>query len=128
MKKIKIKTKKRKEIIDITEKVSNKIQINEGIVSLKSMHTTAGIFVNEGYDEDLKEDFINYFESLPNINFKHMEGNSKAHIFSTFIGNHITIPVENKKMILGRWQKILFFEFDGPRNRKIVIKEIENKN
>ncbi|MFW6024712.1 MAG: secondary thiamine-phosphate synthase enzyme YjbQ [Candidatus Woesearchaeota archaeon] len=124
MKTISIKTNRKMQIVDVTEKIKENITIKNGLVHIKSLHTTAGLFINEGYDNYLKKDFINYFKSLPTINFKHAEGNSKAHIFSTMIGNECILDVEDNKLDLGRWQKILLFEFDGPRSRRITIKEI----
>lgn len=126
MEMVSIKTNKKMQIIDITEQIKNKINIKDGLVHIRSLHTTAGVFINEGYDENLKDDFINHFKNLPSINFKHAEGNSRAHIFSTLVGNECNIPINNYNLELGTWQKVLFFEFDGPRNRKVSLKEISD--
>ena len=60
-------------------------------------------------------------------NYKHYEGNSHAHIKASMLGSSVSIPIEEGKMILGTWQGIYFCEFDGPRNRKVVVSIIESK-
>jgi len=85
-------------------------------------HTTAGIFINEGYDPDVKDDILRNLEKMTEgIEFRHSEGNSDGHVKTTLIGNSLTIPVQDGKLCLGKWQRVFFAEFDGPRERKIVM-------
>ncbi len=125
MEEIKIKTNLKNEMIDISQKLENCIEKNNwesGILYLNVMHTTAALTINENADPHVKIDLINALEKLiPDINFLHMEGNSDAHIKSSLLGTSLTVPVSNKKLVLGVWQGIYFCEFDGPRNRKVML-------
>jgi len=90
-------------------------------------HTSAGVLVSEGHDERVMEDLLNYLNLLvprnpKNLTFKHIEGNSDAHIKAALIGNSVCIPVADGKLILGKWQRIIFLEFDGPRTRRVIVK------
>ena len=82
--------------------------------------------INEGYDPDVVSDLWNYLNELVPIKsyFKHFEWNSNAHIKSALIWVSLNIIVENWKLILGRWQRIFFCEFDWPRRRKIYLKTV----
>ena len=132
-----VKTSKREEIVDITEKVKeavNKlIEQNKRRVCNKDIqaclvytgHTTCGILINENYDEDVKQDILTFLkENVKEIGWKHAEGNSAAHIKSALIGVSKVIPIDNGKLELGKWQGILFCEFDGPRERKVVVRVV----
>ena len=123
---IKIETKSRNEMKDITadvESVVEKSGIDEGIVIIFNPHTTAAITINEGADPDVKEDILSILtDHYPySRKYKHAEGNSDAHIKSALIGSDRVIPFKNSKLKLGTWQKIFFCEFDGPRSRRAVI-------
>jgi secondary thiamine-phosphate synthase enzyme len=90
-------------------------------------HTTAGLIIQENADPAVKEDLLNSLEELvPKINFKHMEGNSDAHLKSTLVGKEKTLIIENNSLLLGTWDGIYFAEFDGPRTRKIFVKLISD--
>ena len=86
-------------------------------------HTTAGLTINEGADPSVRVDILNALKRLvpDNLDYKHLEGNSPAHIKASLMGSSLTILVENNKLKLGHWQKVFFCEFDGPRNRKIYV-------
>ncbi|MDW7667460.1 MAG: secondary thiamine-phosphate synthase enzyme YjbQ [Bacillota bacterium] len=129
---INIITNKREEFVDITGKVSDIIlnsSMENGIVHVFIQHTTAGITINENADTDVVKDIINTLdEVIPyKNNYKHVEGNSHAHIKASLLGSSVTVPFNNKKMSLGTWQGIYFCEFDGPRSRKAVVSLIESK-
>ncbi|TCW35752.1 secondary thiamine-phosphate synthase enzyme [Thermohydrogenium kirishiense] len=125
---LKINTHSREVMIDITEEVKSAIKssgIKDGICTVFVPHTTAGVTINENADPDVKDDIIRGLdEIIPNIRFKHMEGNSDAHIKSALVGNSANLIVENGEIQLGTWQGIYFCEFDGPRSRKVYIKVI----
>ncbi|MEG6569233.1 MULTISPECIES: secondary thiamine-phosphate synthase enzyme YjbQ [Thermoanaerobacterium] len=125
---LKINTHSRESMIDITEEVKSAIKssgIKDGICTVFVPHTTAGVTINENADPDVKDDIIRGLdEIIPNIRFKHMEGNSDAHIKSALVGNSVNLIVENGEIQLGTWQGIYFCEFDGPRSRKVYIKVI----
>jgi secondary thiamine-phosphate synthase enzyme len=127
MQKLDIKTNKRIGAIDITEKLERilkKENVKEGIVFLFNPHTTSALLINEGFDENVLIDLNNKLNELvpKNGNYLHFEGNSDAHIKSSLIGNPLFVFVENYEIKLGKWQRIFFLEFDGPRKREIWVK------
>lgn len=130
LKKINLKTTKRNELIDITNEVQEIIKeskIKSGVCVIYNPHTTAGIVINENADPDVKIDLLNALEKLvPKINFFHAEGNSDSHLKSMIAGKEKTLIIENNELILGTWDGIFFAEFDGPRNRQLVIKLISD--
>ncbi|MCP3901297.1 MAG: YjbQ family protein [Desulfobacteraceae bacterium] len=125
---IDIKSTNRTELIDITDKVKKAIpsDMENGLVYIFSLHTTGAITINENADPDVKTDILKTINKIIpwDDNFKHMEGNSAAHIKTSLFGQSETIAVEKGKLVLGIWQDIYFCEFDGPRNRKVYIKLI----
>ncbi|MFP4189680.1 MAG: secondary thiamine-phosphate synthase enzyme YjbQ [Candidatus Woesearchaeota archaeon] len=127
MKRIDIHTSNKEEIIDITKEIIESIDIEDGFVYIYCPHTTAGITINENYDPTVKDDVI---KSLNDIvkeleSFRHMEGNSTAHMKSILTGKTLQIAVEGGKLVLGRWDGIYFCDYDGPRKRHILIKTQE---
>lgn len=124
--KINVKTSKRCEFIDITTAVKRVVVsegFSDGLCSIFVPHTTAGITVNEAADPDVVRDILAHLEkSVPfEGNYTHAEGNSAAHIKAMISGGSQAIPVEEGRLLLGTWQGIYFCEFDGPRNRSVII-------
>ncbi|MDY0221645.1 MAG: secondary thiamine-phosphate synthase enzyme YjbQ [Desulfobacterium sp.] len=124
---ITIKTKARTEMIDITAQVRNVVQtsgIRNGLVHVFSLHTTGAVTINENADPAVKTDILNTINRvIPwDDNFKHMEGNSAAHIKVSLFGPSEIIALEDGSLVLGTWQGIFFCEFDGPRNRHVNVK------
>ncbi|MDL2298231.1 secondary thiamine-phosphate synthase enzyme YjbQ [Synergistaceae bacterium OttesenSCG-928-D05] len=120
---------KREELIDVTEKVREAVRasaVKDGLCVVYCPHTTGAITVNEGYDPDVRPDFLlGLREAFPDRReFLHAEGNSAAHIKSSVVGCSETLIVENGKLVLGQWQTIYFCEFDGPRTRRFYVKVI----
>ena len=121
-----IRTSKKEEFIDITHLIAEEIakhNINEGRALIFIPHTTAGITINENADPNVRKDILLGLRSigLESLRYSHAEGNSTAHIKSSVIGCTQEIIVSNSKLFLGTWQGIYFCEFDGPRNRKVII-------
>ena len=121
-----VKTKRRNHFIDVTSKIQKVVaesEIKDGTVELFVPHTTAAITINENADPSVKSDIISYLEKLipHNGQFSHAEGNSDAHIKSSLIGTRLSIFVSGGEPVLGTWQGIYFCEFDGPRNRKLIV-------
>lgn len=128
MKQLTIKTHAAMELLDITGEVQSVLTalgISDGIVLVFVPHTTAGIVINEGADPAVKEDLLQALKRItPDLHYRHMEGNSPAHIQTALTGSSVLIPVEKGGLCLGTWQRIFFCEFDGPRTRNIWIKTI----
>jgi secondary thiamine-phosphate synthase enzyme len=125
--KLDIKTDDRIEFQDITRRVEDIIsqsRIKSGICYLFSMHTTAGLTVNENADPDVVSDIIRQLDTMvPQHNrYHHREGNSPAHIKSSLVGDSETLLIEDGRLVLGTWQAIFFCEFDGPRRRTVTVK------
>lgn len=114
-------------MVDITAQVRRVVEeskIQNGLVHVCSLHTTAAITINENADPAVEKDILNTINRvIPwDDHFKHMEGNSAAHIKVSLFGPSEMIPLENGSLVLGTWQGIFFCEFDGPRNRRVNVK------
>ncbi len=126
MSEIKVNSRSRNEMIDITSDIQKLVKtekLDNGYIIVYVPHTTAGITINEGADPSVQHDII---ETLKRIipeksDYHHMEGNSDAHIKASILGSSVTVLVENKKLILGTWQHIFFYEGDGPRHRRVYV-------
>jgi len=123
---IKVASKSRNEMIDITsgiQKIVSDENLQKGHVIAYVPHTTAGITINEGADPSVQRDIIETLKQLipKQGDYHHMEGNSDAHIKASLIGSSITVLVENNKLLLGTWQHIFFYEGDGPRHRRVYV-------
>lgn len=124
-----INTSKREAMIDITKEITKiletekKHRLNNGICNIFIPHTTAGVTINENADEDVKTDFISILTDLipHKRSYLHMEGNSDAHVKASLMGSHQQIHILNGQLQLGKWQGIIFCEFDGPRTRNVQV-------
>lgn len=124
MRTITVRSSKREEMIDITRDVEREIGDGDGICVLFTQHTTCGLTVNENADPDVQSDMLGFLARLipqHEPHFKHFEHNSDAHIKSSLVGSSATVPFEKGKLVLGRWQGIYLCEFDGPRERQVVV-------
>ena len=125
MEMITVKSHKREELVDITRQVDKCIGDGaDGICCVFTQHTTCGITVNENADPDVQTDMLGFLQKLiPQYyqDFKHSEHNSDAHIKSSLVGCSAIVPFSKGKLLLGRWQAIYLCEFDGPRERKVII-------
>lgn len=126
MEEIEISSNERNQLIDITSMVQQIVHdsgVEGGRCFVYCPHTTAAITINEGADPAVREDILRALdEIIPDISFRHMEGNSDSHIKSSLLGPSEEVPVRNRNLKLGRWQKIFFCEFDGPRSRRVWTK------
>ncbi|HHU19776.1 MAG TPA: YjbQ family protein [Bacilli bacterium] len=127
-----LRTETHSEMVEITAQIQKWLRdenITDGIVVISSMHTTAGITVNENADPDVKTDFLRRLaEVYPWDHHKdlHMEGNTAAHMKTSTVGHAQTLIVSEGRLVLGTWQGVYFCEFDGPRTRKYTVKVIQN--
>jgi secondary thiamine-phosphate synthase enzyme len=131
IKQFEISTSKRDEMIEITMLLQEWLDesgVKEGVLLVQSMHTTAGITVNENADPDVKTDFMMRLdETFPwnHIQDRHREGNTAAHLKTSTVGHIQTVIITEGRLLLGTWQGIYFCEFDGPRTRRIICKLTE---
>lgn len=121
---------KREGFYNITPTVMEAVRksgIESGAVIVFCPHTTAGITINENADPDVQDDMLGELSRIyPNRSeFKHVEGNSYAHMKASAVGSSATVIVEDGRLVLGIWQGIYFCEFDGPRSRKYYVKVME---
>ncbi len=119
-----IDTHERDEMIDITEGVAHIVSDmpSAGAVLVSSLHTTAAITVNEGYDPDVCADLLRALQPLADRDdYEHAEGNSDSHLKVALLGASQLVPVTNGRLQLGKWQRIFFCEFDGPRKGRTVV-------
>ena len=124
MKTIEIDTKSREEIVDITEEVRKVVENKSGLLFVFSTHTTTGVTINEAETGLLKDLLRKLSDLVPhNAGYIHdrIDTNADAHIKASILGNSVFIPVENGRLMLGTWQRILFVEFDGPRRRRVHV-------
>ncbi|MFH2044164.1 MAG: secondary thiamine-phosphate synthase enzyme YjbQ [Pseudomonadota bacterium] len=128
---IAIKTGQKTELVDITSKVQEIVfsicmerKIENGLCMIYVPHTTAAVTINESADPSVKNDILMILNKIVpwEADYRHMEGNSPAHVKSVLVGASELVAVNNKKLELGTWQGIFFCEFDGPRTRKVNIR------
>lgn len=127
-----VKTNMQTQLIDITnqvQKVVGESGVKEGICIIFIPHTTAAVTINENSDPDVVRDVLNTLSKLIPYkdNYRHIEGNSDAHLKASLFGNTATVFVNNGRLVLGTWQSLFFCEFDGPRRRKVIIKVLGDK-
>lgn len=122
----------RRGLVNITRDVQNSINesgIKEGIVLVNAMHITASVFINDD-ESGLHHDFEVWLEKLapekPYHQYQHngFEDNADAHIKRTIMGREVVCAITNGKLDFGPWEQIFYFEFDGKRTKRVLIKII----
>jgi secondary thiamine-phosphate synthase enzyme len=126
---ISVFTRSREALEEITHRVSEAVRrsgVDDGMCYLFVPHTTAGVVINENADPSVARDILSQFESMvpSKGHYQHMEGNAPAHIKATMVGTTTAVPVQKGRLALGRWQGIFLAEFDGPRERDVVVQVI----
>jgi len=121
-----VRTNSRFEMIDITGEIRSilkKSGIREGVCHLFVPHTTAAVTINENADPDVPKDILAELDKIVPLHdaYRHMEGNSAAHIKASLFGSSETLLVDGGSLVLGTWQSVFFCEFDGPRTRKVLV-------
>jgi secondary thiamine-phosphate synthase enzyme len=131
--KIKVRSREREEMVEFTDEVRRRLKesgAREGVCTLFVQHTTAGLTVNENADPDVPRDMLHCLRMLVpqhGMNFRHAEENSDAHIKATLVGSSVTIPFSDGELLLGRWQGIFLCEFDGGRERQVIMQVMSNE-
>jgi secondary thiamine-phosphate synthase enzyme len=124
---IKVRSREREELVEFTDEVRRKLQesgARDGLCVLYVQHTTAGLTINENADPDVPRDMLLALRKLVpqhGMGFRHGEQNSDAHIKASLFGSSVVVPFQEGKLLLGRWQGIFLCEFDGGRERQVVM-------
>ena len=128
--KLDVTTDKHSEMKDITHLVQKAVaesNVKAGMCTVLVPHTTAAVTINENADPDVVRDFTMEINKIVpwEDGYRHMEGNSAAHLKSSMIGFSEQIIIDEGRLLLGTWQGVYFCEYDGPRHRKVYVKVIE---
>ena len=125
MKELIIKTTKKRDVIDITDKVNGLLDgKKDGLVNLFVTHTTTALTTADLDEGGTDLDYLDALEKIiPKIQFRHPHNPSHMpdHILSSIIGTSLTLPVSGGELVLGTWQRVVLMEFDGPRQRRIIV-------
>ena len=127
-----VQTRSRSQMLDITQLVEKAAlkDVANGYVIVYVPHTTAGITIQENADPDVQHDLLRKLDELAPKQeryYQHAEGNSDSHLKTAMVGSSVTVLVENGELILGRWQGIYLCEFDGPRQRQVIVKPVSTQ-
>jgi len=127
IRRLEIKTTERIQLVDITSSIKSLLKnedVSSGVAFIYVPHTTCGITINENADPAVKEDINSFLETLVPFagNYRHIEGNSDAHIKASLVGSSTFVFLESSSLVLGTWQGIFLAEFDGPRKRSVLLK------
>jgi secondary thiamine-phosphate synthase enzyme len=130
IKQLRVKTDTRTELVDITQGVQRMVAesgVRSGVCYVYVPHTTAAVTINENTDPNVGRDILKELNKIIPFDddYGHGEGNSAAHIKSTIVGMSKSVFVEEGRLALGTWQAIFFCEFDGPRDRRVMIKVVK---
>ncbi len=124
---LEVRTGAKTEFVDLTARVQQVVAdsgVAEGLCHVFVPHTTAAVTINENADPSVKADILMVLNKLISDRepYRHLEGNSPAHIKASLVGPQLTVLVSQGRLLLGTWQGIFFCEFDGPRTRRVHIK------
>ena len=122
-----VRTNRRTEMVDITGEIQELVCVSgvtEGVCHIFQAHTTAGLTINENADPSVQADILMVLNRIISEKeaYRHLEGNSPAHIKASLMGAQLTVLVSNGSFLLGTWQGVFLCEFDGPRTRKVHLK------
>jgi len=126
MRRLSVRTTGTEEAVDLTARLQEEAAragLREGAVLVHCPHTTAGVLVNEGHDPDVVRDIQMVMRRLapPDLEYRHGEGNSPAHLKTLLGGCQVLVPIEGGRLALGTWQRVLLVEWDGPRDREVWL-------
>ncbi len=127
---LEVRTGSQTELVDLTARVQQVVTesgVAEGLCHVFVPHTTAGVTINENADPSVKADILMVLNKIISDRepYRHLEGNSPAHIKASLMGPQLTVLISRGRLLLGTWQGIFFCEFDGPRNRRVHVKVTE---
>jgi secondary thiamine-phosphate synthase enzyme len=124
---LEVPTGSKTEFVDLTPRVQQAVAdsgVTEGLCHIFVPHTTAGVTINENADPSVQADILMVLNKIISDRepYRHLEGNSPAHIKASLVGPQLTVLVSRGRLVLGTWQGIFFCEFDGPRRRRVIVK------
>ena len=124
-----VRTSSRNEFLDLTREIQAAVLesgVREGLCHLFVPHTTAALTINENADPSVKSDILMVLNKIISDQepYRHLEGNSPAHIKASLMGPQLTLMVSSGRLVLGTWQGIYLCEFDGPRSRRLHLKVV----
>lgn len=124
---IPVRTSSHTQMLDITRQVQQAVTesgVPDGICIIFVPHTTAAVTINENADPDVQTDFMKEINKIVpwEDGYLHMEGNAAAHLKASMMGFSETVIIKDNRLVLGTWQGIYFLEYDGARNRKVIVK------
>src|ERR1700685_4647100 len=127
-----VRTSRRTELKDVTAEIEAAVRESscaDGMCHLYVPHTTAGVLVNEGDDPAVARDIEAALDRMVprSAGYTHAEGNADSHIKTALIGSSATVWIETGRLALGRWQAVVFAEFDGPRTRELRVKIVSDR-
>ena len=123
MRRLKIRTQKKREIIDITDEIEKSLPESSGICVVHVLHTTAAVTTAD-LDPGTDLDMLDAFEAMiPKLKYRHPHNPAHVpdHILSSLIGPSVSLPVEKRELLLGEWQRVVLVELDGPRDRNLTV-------
>jgi secondary thiamine-phosphate synthase enzyme len=126
VKKLSIKTRRQREVLDITDVVEERLasaSVAAGVCNLLVLHTTAALATAD-LDPGTDLDLLDAYEAMvPKLRYRHPHNPAHVgdHIMSALIGTSLSLPFESKKLLLGTWQRVILIELDGPRQREIAL-------
>ena len=130
---LRVRSREREELVEFTDEVRRRLResgARDGVCTLYVRHTTAGLTVNENADPDVPRDMLHALRTLlpqHGMGFRHSEENSDAHIKATLVGPSVTVPFADGQLLLGRWQGIFLCEFDGGREREVIMTVVSSE-
>lgn len=130
IRRLEIATSSRAQMVDVTREVERAVSesgVQEGFCHIYVPHTTAGIAINENADPSVAQDILAVLEKMAprGGSYRHLEGNADSHVKASIVGSSETVLIEGGRLVLGTWQGFFLCEFDGPRQRRLLVKVVE---
>lgn len=128
MQRLAIATKRKRQILDITDSVQEALPRASGICCLNVLHTTAALTTAD-LDPGTDLDMLDAFEAMmPKLNYRHPHNPAHVadHILSSLLGTGVVLPVESGSLVLGTWQRVILVELDGPRQRELTLQFLQS--
>ena len=128
-----VDTSNHTQMVDITDMIRKAVAdsgVTDGICTVFVPHTTAAVTINENADPDVVRDLTTEIDKIVpwEDGYRHMEGNSAAHLKASMIGFSEQIIIDGGRLVLGTWQGIWFCEYDGPRRRSVYVKPMGDRH